>query len=609
MKGKFVKDKSVVNKIAIIDFGGQYTHLICNKIRSLGSYSEVLQVDVNKKELTGYSGIIFSGGPHSVYESNAPKCSKAILSLSIPILGICYGHQLLNELLGGKVEKSSNKEYSKAKLNSLNKSDLLIDVKLNETVWMSHGDEVVNLAPNLYVIASTKDCEYAIVGDDNKKLYGLQFHPEVTHSECGDKILLNFLKICGCDLLWSAENFLEELYKSIRDAVSDKKVFMLVSGGVDSTVAYVLLNKALGVGRVIGVHIDNGFMRFKESEQVMNELVDCGIDTLELFDAKELFLDAVKNISDPQEKRKIIGEVFLDAVDEYQKYLNWSPDDFIIAQGTIYPDTIESGGTENSSLIKTHHNRVDKILDLIKQGKVIEPIKNFYKDEVRQIGYSFGLAKHFIERHPFPGPGLAVRTLCSSKSFFNKKSTFENMLEKSLKPYQCRILPIKSVGVQGDKRTYAQPLVLYGDLNWDILEKFSIELTNKYSEINRVIYHLAGLKFHDKDIWISESYLTKDRLDLLSKIDYFVMQKITSANLYDKIWQMPIVLLPVASKQGENSIVLRPINSLEAMTANFSTLPKKIIMELGKDIIEKFPEINAVLYDITHKPPGTIEWE
>ena len=602
-----------MDKIAIIDFGGQYTHLIANRIRYLGVYSEILSTKTSVKELSSFKGIIFSGGPHSVYGENSPQFNDEILESPQPIMGICYGHQLLCKKLGGKVKEVNSKEYGKAQLKILNNRSILKGIEKDSIVWMSHRDAVTKLPKNFFSLARTQDCEYAVVQSENEKFFGLQFHPEVTHSKHGDILLKNFLSICQCQFTWKVKDQVKILIKKLKKEAKNKKVFMLVSGGVDSTVAFTLLNKALGQENVFGVHINNGLMRKSESKWVLNQLQKIGFNNLKSIDAKKNFLSALGKACSPQEKRIIIGNTFLDIIDkEVPKYINTSNDDFVIAQGTIYPDTIESGSTEHSSLIKTHHNRVAKIIELIKQKKIVEPLKNLYKNEVRSLGEILGLDKEFIHRHPFPGPGLGVRVLCSKKSIIQKKSKKELKIKNSInnkKIKNLRILPIKSVGIKGDERNYAYPCAMSGDnLSWQELEEISSLTNNKNDELNRVLYQIGKDKL-DGTLFLNQAYLDKKRISLLRKIDNLVTKFLKKENLYHSVWQFPVVLIPVASIKNKESIVLRPIDSQEAMTANFSFLPWDFVYKLSHLIIEKFSLIDLVFYDITHKPPGTIEWE
>jgi len=601
-----------ISRIVILDFGSQYTHLIANRIRTLGVYSEIVIPD-HDIDLTDVNikGIILSGGPSSVYDKNRPNHNGTLLKkvaenrLHIPLMGICYGHQLLSYELGGKVEKGFVREYGKAEVTMKKESPLTKGLLKKEIMWMSHGDEVTKLPSGFEVVGSSSDCESAIIYNEEKNIYGLQFHPEVTHSKNGIKILENFVNMCVTEKNWSMKKYLELLKQEIVDFVKDKKVFLLVSGGVDSTVAFALLKNILGDDKVLGLHIDNGLMRLGETADINVFMKGHGFSNLEIEDATVKFLNALTEEYSPEKKRKIIGNMFLEIKDDVIEKLGINPDDYLLAQGTIYPDTIESGDTKNAQVIKTHHNRVDVIQELIKAGKIIEPLKELYKDEVRELGELLNIPKPLVWRHPFPGPGLGVRVLCSDTTIGEKVSQ-----EKEIKNfvatygYKCDVLPIKSVGVQGDNRTYAHPVMLFGgDRDWDKLDDLSTKLTNRFSDINRVVYNIS--KTEIKEIKLKKCYITSNRLDVLRVVDDQSTKLIEKHNLYSKIWQMPVVLVPVTIDSDDEVIVLRPVESQEAMTAQFYRIDWKILNEL----VAKVKDVSSVLYDITHKPPGTIEWE
>ncbi|MFA5948427.1 MAG: glutamine-hydrolyzing GMP synthase, partial [Candidatus Gracilibacteria bacterium] len=488
--------------------------------------------------------------------------------------------------------------------------------------------------------------------DFEKNIYGIQFHPEVTHTPCGMKILENFVKITKAKKQWNIENYIEFIKKEIKEKVKNKKVFMLVSGGVDSTVAFALLEKALGNEKIYGLFVDTGFMRKNERAEVVEGLKLAGIKNLHVKDASKEYFEALKGVYEPEQKRKIIGDLFLTIKDQVSSELKLNPNEWIMGQGTIYPDTIETGGTKHADKIKTHHNRIDKIQELIKQGKVIEPICQLYKDEVRTLGKKLKLAEHLVSRHPFPGPGLAVRCLCAKsedypENYLAVEKAINNIVKKS--GLKAKILPIKSVGVQGDERTYRHPVCIYGKVkNWEILSKISTQLTNKFPEINRVI---LGLNIPEKiNMTIQNGYLTKARIDVLSEADDIVMNHIRQAGIFKDIWQFPTVLIPVSIDGGTSekssstalsgnfdshvlavhseskfpcrlvsdnfsevpkymeSVVLRPVCSEEAMTANFYRMDFKKLEALYKKLIAT-KHLSGVFYDITNKPPATIEWE
>ncbi len=600
-----------MERILIIDFGGQYAHLIANRLRRLNVLADIIYNEDLIKEIkssNNIKGIIFSGGPSSVYEKDSPNISRKVFDLNIPILGICYGHQLITHKLKGTVKKSKVKEYGVTTIDIENKkSKLFKGLNKKETVWMSHGDSTNTLPEGFNIIAKSKDCPIAAMENKEKQIYGIQFHPEVTHTIHGMKILENFaINICKCKKEWNPNNYFNEISKKISKQTKNKKVFLLVSGGVDSIVLFTLLNKILGKKRVFGLHIDTGFMRKNESADIIKTLCDLKLDNLSIVDASKEFFKALEGVVEPEEKRKIIGNLFLNVVDNYSKKL-LSSKEWLVAQGTIYPDTIESKGTKNADLIKTHHNRVPIMQELIKKGKVIEPLAHLYKDEVRVLGKNLGLPNSIIQRHPFPGPGLAVRILCNDKktddvSKLNKKI---KLFLKNKKSGDIFALPIKSVGVQGDSRTYKHPAVVVEWSDWDALENLSTKLTNTIPEINRVLL-LIKRKGKEEPILLKKT-LTKERVEILKDADFKVNEIMKQTNVYDEVWQMPIVLIPISFTGGE-SIILRPVNSQEAMTANFSRLPKQIIIKVTDKLL-KSKNIDSVFYDITNKPPATIEWE
>ncbi|MCD6334022.1 MAG: glutamine-hydrolyzing GMP synthase [Candidatus Latescibacteria bacterium] len=596
--------------IGVLDFGGQYTHLIANRIRRLRVYSEIVSPDSDSDRLRTFKGLILSGGPSSVYDADQPSFNPNLFDLSMPVLGLCYGHHLMAQRLGGEVRPGRTKEYGTAQLEIREKTGILEGLEDLETVWMSHGDYVAQAPPGFRVTGSTVSCPIAAMGDPERNLYGLQFHPEVTHTPKGMRMLENFVTLCGCERNWTMGNYIESSLQAIRDRMGDRNVFLFVSGGVDSTVAFVLLEKALGAKRVYGLHIDNGLMRKNESAFVRDSLLEHGFTNFRVVDAGPDFLSALRGVVHPEEKRRIIGTQFIEVRDRAMEQLGLDPEQWILGQGTIYPDTIESGGTKNAAVIKTHHNRVALVEELIAQGKVIEPLSQLYKDEVREVGERLGIPKSLVWRHPFPGPGLGVRALCSdgSESLGEAERNAEAAAQKISRKagLNARILPIKSVGVQGDFRTYAHPVALIGTTDWRTLESVSTEITNRIPQINRAVFLLRPDTL--PPLFVKSCHLTKERLDLLREGDAIAMHALEEHSLMDTIWQMPVVLIPLSPDGEKESIVLRPVVSREAMTARFSEIPMDVALKMA-DNISALPGIEAVFYDVTHKPPGTIEWE
>lgn len=604
--------------ILVIDFGGQYAHLITNRIRRLGAYSELVSHDTPITELKSAAGIVLSGGGDSVNEVNSPKLNPEILQLGIPVLGICYGLQSIVHCLGGKVESQNYKEYGQTKVYFEPDNQLLTGLTSPTICWMSHGDSVTQLPKDFKVIAKTADCPCAAIANDNKRLYGVQFHPEVTHTVNGTEILNNFIQMCQYKP-YNIGNKLENIIQQIRTQVQNKKVFILVSGGVDSTVTYALLNKALDKSQVYGVLIDTGLMRKNESKNIKKMFDACGLE-LHVEDASQYFMNKLKNVYDPEEKRKIIGEAFLDIKDQIAERLNMK--DYLLAQGTIYPDTIESGGTKNAKKIKTHHNRIDKINQLIKQGLVIEPVKELYKDEVREIGRLLDLPEYLIQRHPFPGPGLGIRLLCCEtyKPIMNEAEILTQAYQLT---YDCdlinqiALLPIKSVGVQGDARSYQHALVFFiSDLSFYASEtvwNYAKLLPNKIPGINRVLICISHTNNHknNKLVCREQCSVTFERAELLREVDDQVNNILLKNNLYHQIWQFPIVLIPIkdpTTATDHESIVLRPVNSIDAMSAEAQFIAPNVLNEMVCKIKE-IKQIDYVFFDLTSKPPGTIEYE
>ncbi len=599
--------------VAVLDFGGQYAHLIANRIRRLGVYSEILPPDVRSEDLEQAVGIILSGGPSSVYDESQPPFSAELFEQEVPMLGLCYGHQLLAQQMGGQVARGEVREYGAADMKVREGGGLLDGLEDQEQVWMSHGDQVVELPEGFRILGRTHDCPVAAMGDPERKRYGLQFHPEVTHTPHGMRILDNFLDLCGAAREWTPGGYVDDIIGYLRTRVGEQRVLLLVSGGVDSTVCFALLNRAVGEGQVVGLHIDNGLMRKGESALVARVFEEEGYHNLEHVDASDVFLDALEGVVDPEEKRRIIGRVFVEVAHEHLAGLELDQG-WLLAQGTIYPDTIETGGTRHAATIKTHHNRVEEIERLIEQGKVVEPLADLYKDEVREAGIALGLPEELVWRHPFPGPGLGVRLLCDGglpvePGELEERTAAEEQARTIAGGYgyDARVLPIRSVGVQGDFRTYAHPVALFGgDRDWRALEEASTRITNSIDLVNRVVYALrpgapAGFQ-------AVGGAVTRERLDLLREADAAAMEHLREAGRHREVWQMPTVLVPLSVDGKGESVVLRPVLSQEAMTARFADLPWDVVEETARRI-SGLAGITGVFYDITHKPPGTIEWE
>jgi len=596
-------------QIIVLDFGGQTANLIVRRVRELGVYSEIELPDAPTEKLREASGIILSGSPHSITDKNV-KFNPEIFRLGIPLFGICYGHQLIAKELGGEIGRAGTREFGKAEMEIEREGKLLPGTPKKQIVWMSHYDQVTKMPKGFELLGKTEQCRVAVMGNPEKKYYGVQFHPEVSHTESGMEMIANFVfDVCKCKKNWSMQDYLEKEIGKIREKVGNKKVLLLASGGVDSTVVLAMLSRALPKEQIFALHVDTGFMRKNETTKIERALEELDLAELQVARAEEEFLKALKGVTDPEKKRKIIGKIFVDLTEREVGEAGVKESEWMLSQGTIYPDTIESAQTKHSDKIKTHHNRVEQIVKMIELGNVVEPLEQLYKDEVRALGSELGLSDELIWRQPFPGPGLAIRALCSNGK---EKLTGLKSIEKKAKKkaeefgFTLSILPVKSVGVQADLRTYAHPALLEGELNWEKLGQASTELTNEFSELNRVVYAVTPGKI--SKIKSVKADLNKKRLDLLREADAIAMEETRNAGLYRSIWQFPVAMLPLNVNGKGEAIVLRPIQSKEAMTAEFYRLDAVTLQKISEKIM-KLEGIGAVFFDITSKPPATIEWE
>lgn len=579
-------------QIAVLDTGGQYTHLIARKVRELGVYADVLPSETPAAALRRRKGVIISGGPASVYEAGSPTVDPALFSAGPAVLGICYGQQLMARTLGGEVARGDKGEYGLAMLDLATPNALFAGAEGRQQIWMSHRDTVRKAPPGFAVAASTSTCSIAAIMAPDRRLYGVQFHPEVVHTQHGRQILSNFLfEICGCSRDWDPRHRTGLVEQTIRETVRDRNVFFFVSGGVDSTVAFTLCLRALGEHRVSGFYVDTGLMREGETQYVRRLFKELGSENFMVEEAGDQFLNALAGVTDPEAKRHIIGQEFVNVQERILRTGHFLEGNWILGQGTIYPDTIESGGTTKADLIKTHHNRVAGIQRLIEQGRIVEPLSYFYKDEVREIGRELGLPEEFLERHPFPGPGLAIRCLCETKS---------------LAPQQIDegwIVPVHSVGVQGDCRSYRPVLVIEGD---DLHER-ATEYINRISDVNRVVAEVAG-HAPTGAMSVKPATLSAERLERLRKVDGMVRRISHEKGFDQKVWQFPVITIPFGTDDRPDSVVLRPVDSVDGMTAQSVPIDAGVL-EAMKAALLAVPGVCAVYLDLTHKPPGTIEWE
>lgn len=515
-------DKLHKERVLILDFGSQYTQLIARRVREANVYCEIHPYSMEIEKIKEFSpkGIILSGGPKSVYDTDAPKVSKEIFNLGVPVLGICYGMQLITEMFGGKVARAKEREYGHAFLTILNTKDLFSFIAESEIpVWMSHGDRIEKLPENFHSIAKTANSPYAAIKNRDSSIFGVQFHPEVYHTPLGKDILRAFTyRICGCKGLWNMHSFVEMTISDIKRKVGENKVICALSGGVDSSVVAVLINKAIGKN-LHCIFVDNGVLRKNEKAQVERTFRDNFKINLSVVDASDLFLNRLKGVVDPEKKRKIIGHTFIEIFEEEAKRIG---DVKFLAQGTLYPDVIESVSFKGpSAVIKSHHN-VGGLPEKM-QLELIEPLRELFKDEVREVGKELGISDDIIYRQPFPGPGLAVRIL---------------------------------------------------------------------------------------------GEVTKERVNILQNVDVIVEEEMKKSGYYWKVWQSFPVLLPIKTvgvmgdeRTYDNVIAVRVVESMDGMTADWVKLPYELLGEISRRIINEVKGVNRVVYDISSKPPSTIEWE
>lgn len=606
------------DRIAVIDFGGQYAHLIATKIRRLHVLAEIRQPDDPIELFRDYRGVVLSGSP-ALASQDEVVYTREVLDLPVPVLGFCFGHQEVAKRYGGRVEHCQ-REYGPARLRVTGSSPIFEGVPEESIVWMSHGDTVVALGAGFreigrsFVPGDDRPHENAAIADDQRKRYGFQYHPEVDDSEYGERMLENFvIRICGCRPSWTMGRYIDEQLDEIRRAAGDKGVFLLASGGVDSTVCARLFAEALGPAHLHLLHVDNGLMRKDESRRVVESLRRLGVgENVHFINASEDFLAKLEGLVEPEAKRKAIGQTYVDVFEREAERLGLRR--MLLGQGTIYPDTIETGGTRRADVIKTHHNRVPIIEQMIAEGRVIEPLAELYKTEVRELGAELGIPDDMLWRHPFPGPGLGIRLLCCD-------GTAPPGWERAAEADACiaditradglwgRVLPVRSVGVKADLRSYEMPVWLSGDAPFARLLEIAGRLYKGVPGINRAVLDLGGaLGSRSASVAPSAAAVSRERLELLREADAIVMDALARHGQSREIWQCPTVALPLAvdGRAGE-VVVVRPIHSERAMTARPAELAAPVIADIRK--ILELPGVLGLGLDLTTKPPGTIEWE
>ncbi len=603
--------------IAVLDFGGQYVHLIATKIRALGVFAEIREPDDPVDSFRRYKGIILSGSPSLSARDEDSGWSRGVLDLGLPVLGFCFGHQEIAKHAGGAVEHT-RREYGPATLHIQAESTLFQGLSPTELVWMSHGDTVTRLPEGFVELGystggARSDLRHsnAAIASESRRHYGLQFHPEVDDTPCGGRILENFvLRICGARADWSVGDQVQERAAAVREEVGDRDVVLLASGGVDSTVCALLFKEALGAGRLRLLHIDNGLMRKDESAQVVASLSALGLgNSLRHVHASAEFLAALDGLTDPEQKRKAIGDTFIAVFEREARAMGL--DGAMLGQGTIYPDTIETGGSKRADLIKTHHNRVPLVQEMMRQGRVVEPLKDLYKVEVRQLGRALGLDPAAIARHPFPGPGLGIRVAAAGGDGDpGEMARIARDLDAALKGsgLQGIPLPVRSVGVKADLRSYEHPVLLIGSFpGWERLTALATHLAKTVQGINRCLFELSQRR--PRRVEVVPATVTRPRLDLLRELDAVVMGALARHRLMETVWQCPTVLVPVRlDGRGSELVVVRPVHSERAMTARPAWLGEACAEEITT-AITAHPEVGGVAIDATTKPPATIEWE
>ncbi|TKJ17221.1 GMP synthase (glutamine-hydrolyzing) [Candidatus Woesearchaeota archaeon B3_Woes] len=615
------------DEILVLDFGGQYTQLIAKSVRKSHVFSEILPFDTNLDDIVTRSpkGIILSGGPESVYEENAPLVDPNLFNLGIPVLGICYGMQLTNHLLeGGTLYGDSvDKEYGETDVSLDSNHPLFSNLDSKIRGWMSHGDSVdlENLAEGFRQIAMTT-YHVAGIANDEKRIYGVQFHPEVTHTEKGLQIISNFVhNICGCSSEWTMENYIEQSKEYIRETVGNNDVLCFVSGGVDSTYVASLLAQTDIPGKKYFVYID-ALMRKGESEEVIKALTQAGVENLIVKYAEDRFIDAVKGMSDPEDKRKAIGNLFGTLMQEVCEEQGIDSKKTFLAQGTLYTDLIESGKGvgKKAANIKSHHNVGCKFIeDLREEGRIVEPNRLIFKDEIREAARAIGLPLNISERQPYPGPGLGIRIVDSLPNWVNKEFYRTNDRVKEIASefgLEGYVLPVKTVGVQGDNRTYTYLALLRGGRYWNKIREAAQRIPKEIHKINRIVYDIGNDQIDQKylDNFI-QTQVTRETIDQLKEIDYVGREVIYSHGFTPNIAQTIFVLSGAdVYDTNKRMAVLRAVTTDDFMTVSpVSPIdPERMSWECLDEIGHKLKQdynVGAFVIDVTDKPPATTCWE
>lgn len=617
-----------MEKLAILDCGGQYTKVIDRRVRELGVKSDIFPINVKSEDLKDYKSVILSGGPNNIGEAQRLNFDDKIFELGIPVLGICYGMQLMSDHFGGVVASDVKKEYGQCEVTIDLAAPIFDGLSEKEQVLMSHGDTVKVKPEGFEVIAKSGDA-IAAIGDAQRKMYGFQFHPEVDLTENGMKMLENFIrKVAEYKEVYALEDRIQTSIKMIQEKVGNKKIICLVSGGVDSAVTAALLVKALPAENIYAIHIDSGFMRKNESDIVCENLKELGMKNLIRENAKDYFMNTIVETEegpigplvdtvDPEKKRRIIGEIFIQIANQVIERLGLDKDNTFIAQGTLRPDLIESGNPDISGFahkIKTHHNDVEIVRQARKKGLIVETNADWHKDEVRRVARKLGLDEAIASRQPFPGPGLAIRLICHDKNeeveiTSEEVATLNEILGQT--PEKGFILPIKSVGVQGDARSYRNLCLMAGrktDFNWKEVTTNAKEITDRINSINRVGYILNKSEIND-EIKCFNMRIEDENIELLRELDYIVTTTLEKA----KVNQTFAVLIPIGITK-KYSVAIRTFVTNDFMTGRPGEIGKEVekadIEKIVNEIESKFGDkIEFVIYDVTSKPPATTEWQ